>query len=185
MVRVPKDHRGLAGLTKTVALELAEHGVAANAICPGHVLTPLVQKQIPEQARARGASEEAVMKDVLLAAQPTKQFVEVSQIATLTTSLAPTMQPRSPASCCRSTAAGPRTDKTLIKAIMQKEDILKLPSMPASGPSYPAGPYRFIHRECMVITYETNLEIIRHQLPVPFLSLRPCRSACSRPICSH
>ena len=75
---------GLAGLTKTVALEVAEHGVTANAICPGYVLTPLVQKQIPEQAKARGISEEAVMKDVLLAAQPTKEFVEVSQIAALT-----------------------------------------------------------------------------------------------------
>jgi 3-hydroxybutyrate dehydrogenase len=74
---------GLAGLTKTVALELAEHGVTANAICPGYVLTPLVQKQIPEQAKARGISEQAVMKDVLLAAQPTKEFVEVPQIAAL------------------------------------------------------------------------------------------------------
>ncbi len=78
---------GLAGLTKTVALEVAEHGVTANAICPGYVLTPLVQKQIPEQAKARGISEQAVMKDVLLAAQPTKEFVEVSQIAALTTFL--------------------------------------------------------------------------------------------------
>jgi len=75
---------GLAGLTKTIALELAEHGVTANAICPGYVLTPLVQKQIPEQAKARGISEEAVMRDVLLAAQPTKAFVEVSDIAALT-----------------------------------------------------------------------------------------------------
>jgi len=75
---------GLAGLTKTVALELAEHGVTANAICPGYVLTPLVQKQIPEQAKARGVSEDAVMRDVLLAAQPTKEFVEISQIAALT-----------------------------------------------------------------------------------------------------
>ena len=48
---------GLAGLTKTVALEVAEHGVTANAICPGYVLTPLVQKQIPEQAKARGIRE--------------------------------------------------------------------------------------------------------------------------------
>jgi len=75
---------GLAGLTKTIALELAEDGVTANAICPGYVLTPLVRKQIPEQAKARGISEEAVMRDVLLAAQPTKEFVEVSQIAALT-----------------------------------------------------------------------------------------------------
>ena len=74
---------GIAGLTKTVALELAEHGVTANAICPGYVLTQLVRKQIPDQAKARGISEEAVMKDVLLAAQPTKEFVEVSQIAAL------------------------------------------------------------------------------------------------------
>jgi 3-hydroxybutyrate dehydrogenase len=74
---------GLAGFTKTIALELAEHGVTANAICPGYVLTPLVQKQIPEQAKARGISEEAVMRDVLLAAQPTKEFVEVSQVAAL------------------------------------------------------------------------------------------------------
>jgi len=74
---------GLAGLTKTIALELAEHHITANAICPGYVLTPLVQKQIPEQAKARGISEEAVMRDVLLAAQPTKEFVEVSQIAAL------------------------------------------------------------------------------------------------------
>jgi 3-hydroxybutyrate dehydrogenase len=75
---------GIAGLTKTIALELAEHGVTANAICPGYVLTPLVQKQIPEQAKARGISEEAVMREVLLAAQPTKRFVEVSEIAALT-----------------------------------------------------------------------------------------------------
>jgi 3-hydroxybutyrate dehydrogenase len=75
---------GLAGLTKTIALEVAEHGVTANAICPGYVLTPLVRKQIPETAKARGISEDAVMRDVLLAAQPTRQFVEVSQIAALT-----------------------------------------------------------------------------------------------------
>jgi 3-hydroxybutyrate dehydrogenase len=75
---------GIAGLTKTIALELAEHGVTVNAICPGYVLTPLVEKQIPEQAKARGISEEAVVKDVLLAAQPTKRFVEVSEVASLT-----------------------------------------------------------------------------------------------------
>ena len=74
---------GIAGLTKTIALEVAEHGITANAICPGYVLTPLVEKQIPEQAKARGISEEAVVRDVLLAAQPTKRFVEVSEIAAL------------------------------------------------------------------------------------------------------
>ena len=50
---------GIAGLTKTVALELAEHGITVNAICPGYVLTPLVEKQIPEQAKARGITEAA------------------------------------------------------------------------------------------------------------------------------
>lgn len=74
---------GVAGLTKTIALEGAEHGVTANAICPGYVLTPLVQKQIPDTAKARGISEEAVVRDVLLAAQPTKRFVTVEEIAAL------------------------------------------------------------------------------------------------------
>jgi 3-hydroxybutyrate dehydrogenase len=79
---------GLAGLTKTVALELAEHGITVNAICPGYVLTPLVQKQIPDTAKARGITAEQVVKDVLLAAQPTKQFVTVAQIAALAVFLA-------------------------------------------------------------------------------------------------
>jgi len=79
---------GILGLTKTVALEVAEHGITANAICPGYVMTPLVQKQIPEQAKARGISEDAVVRDVLLAAQSTKRFVEVSEVAALTVFLA-------------------------------------------------------------------------------------------------
>jgi 3-hydroxybutyrate dehydrogenase len=74
---------GVAGLTKTVALEVAEHGITVNAICPGYVMTPLVQKQIPDQAKARGISEEAVVRDVLLAAQSTKEFVKVSELAAL------------------------------------------------------------------------------------------------------
>jgi len=79
---------GVAGLTKTVALETAEHGITVNAICPGYVLTPLVEKQIPDTAKARGISEAAVVRDVLLAAQPTKQFVTVEQVAALAIYLA-------------------------------------------------------------------------------------------------
>ncbi|HEY2395511.1 MAG TPA: 3-hydroxybutyrate dehydrogenase [Rudaea sp.] len=79
---------GVAGLTKTVALEGAEHGITANAICPGYVLTPLVEKQIPDTAKARGISEQQVIRDVLLAAQPTRQFVTVDQVAGLAVYLA-------------------------------------------------------------------------------------------------
>jgi 3-hydroxybutyrate dehydrogenase len=74
---------GVAGFTKTVALEVAEVGITINAICPGYVLTPLVEKQIPDTAKARGISNEEVIRDVLLAAQPTKKFVTVEQVAAL------------------------------------------------------------------------------------------------------
>jgi len=79
---------GLAGLTKTVALEAAEHGITVNAICPGYVWTPLVEKQIPDTAKARGMTEEQVKRDVLLAAQPTKRFVAVEEVAGLAVFLA-------------------------------------------------------------------------------------------------
>ena len=72
---------GLVGFTKVIALELAEHGVTCNAISPGYVLTPLVEKQIPGTAKARGITEDEVKRDVLLEAQPTKQFVTVEQVA--------------------------------------------------------------------------------------------------------
>jgi 3-hydroxybutyrate dehydrogenase len=74
---------GLAGLTKTVALETATFGITANCISPGYVWTPLVEKQIPDTMKARNMTREQVMNDVLLAGQPTKQFVTVEQVAAM------------------------------------------------------------------------------------------------------
>jgi len=74
---------GIAGLTKTVALELATFGVTVNCISPGYVWTPLVEKQIPDTMKARNMTKEQVIHDVLLEAQPTKEFVTVDQVASL------------------------------------------------------------------------------------------------------
>jgi len=74
---------GIAGFTKTIALEVATFGVTVNCISPGYVWTPLVEKQIPDTMKARNMTKEQVMNDVLLAAQPTKQFVTVEQVAAL------------------------------------------------------------------------------------------------------
>ncbi|MCI1142423.1 3-hydroxybutyrate dehydrogenase [Sphingomonas sp. WKB10] len=74
---------GLVGLTKTVALETATHGITVNCISPGYVWTPLVEAQIPDTMKARGLTREQVMNDVLLAAQPTKEFVTPEQVAAL------------------------------------------------------------------------------------------------------
>jgi 3-hydroxybutyrate dehydrogenase len=74
---------GMLGLTKVTALEGAEHGVTCNAICPGYVWTPLVEKQIDDQARSHGISREQVVRDVLLAKQPTRKFATVEEIAEL------------------------------------------------------------------------------------------------------
>jgi 3-hydroxybutyrate dehydrogenase len=79
---------GIAGLTKTVALEVATHGITANAICPGYVWTPLVERQIPATMQARGLTREQVINDVMLAGQPTKQFVTVDEIGALAVYLA-------------------------------------------------------------------------------------------------
>lgn len=79
---------GIVGLTKTVALEGTEHGVTANAICPGYVWTPLVADQIDDTARARGLTRDEVIRDVLLAAQPSKRFVEVDELGALAVFLA-------------------------------------------------------------------------------------------------
>ena len=72
---------GIAGLTKTIALELAEFGATVNAIAPGYVWTPLVEKQVADTAKAHGISEEEVRQDVMLQSQPTKKFVTVEEIA--------------------------------------------------------------------------------------------------------
>ena len=74
---------GLAGLTKTAALETATFGITVNAISPGYVWTPLVERQIPETMAARGLTRDQVIKDVMLGAQPTKQFVTSEQVAAI------------------------------------------------------------------------------------------------------
>jgi 3-hydroxybutyrate dehydrogenase len=79
---------GIVGFTKTVALEVAELGITSNAICPGFVRTPLVEKQIDDQARALNIPKEKAMRDVILAPQPTKEFVKIEDIAALALHLA-------------------------------------------------------------------------------------------------
>ena len=74
---------GVLGLTKTVALEVAEANITCNAICPGYVRTPLVESQIADTSKARGISEEEVVRDVMLSAQPTKKFVEYDHLTGL------------------------------------------------------------------------------------------------------
>ena len=74
---------GVYGLTKSVALEVAEDNITVNAICPGYVKTPLVDGQITDTAKARGMSEEQVIHNVLLKAQHTKKFVEIDDIVAL------------------------------------------------------------------------------------------------------
>jgi 3-hydroxybutyrate dehydrogenase len=71
---------GVIGFTKTVALEVAEDGITCNALCPGYVETPIVEKQIADQARTRGMSKEQVLKDVILGSQPTKRFVTTDEL---------------------------------------------------------------------------------------------------------
>ena len=75
---------GLVGLTKTVALELAEEGITCNAICPGYVLTPLVEGQIADQMKVHGLPRERVVKEVMLQRQPTRDFAKIEDVAALT-----------------------------------------------------------------------------------------------------
>jgi len=78
---------GLVGMTKTVALETAQEPITCNAICPGYVLTPLVEAQIPDTAREYGISEEEAIEQVILLKQPSKDFVTVEQLAGIATFL--------------------------------------------------------------------------------------------------
>jgi 3-hydroxybutyrate dehydrogenase len=79
---------GVVGFTKSLALEVAEQGITANSICPGFVRTPLVDKQIDDQARVHGIPRENVIRDVILAPQPTKQFVRIEDVAAMALYLA-------------------------------------------------------------------------------------------------
>ncbi len=72
------------GFSKAVALEVAEQGITCNALCPGYVRTPLVEKQVVDQAKVHNLSEDRVIREVILAAQPTKQFVEADEVAAFT-----------------------------------------------------------------------------------------------------
>lgn len=74
---------GVVGFTKSLALEVAEMGITANSICPGYVLTPLVEKQIDDQAKAHGIPRENVIRDILLAPQPNKRFVKIEEVAAM------------------------------------------------------------------------------------------------------
>jgi 3-hydroxybutyrate dehydrogenase len=79
---------GMIGLSKTVAVEVAEYGVTSNTICPGYVRTPLLEKQIADQAKAHGIAPEQVVREVMLSHQARKQFIEVEELAALTVFLA-------------------------------------------------------------------------------------------------
>jgi 3-hydroxybutyrate dehydrogenase len=72
---------GIVGLTKVVALEAAEFGVTCNAVCPGYVWTPLVEKQVEGQVKAHGISRDEVIRKVFLAEQPTKRFATIEEVA--------------------------------------------------------------------------------------------------------
>ena len=113
---------GLVGLTKTVALETAGKGVTCNAICPGYVLTPLVEKQIEDQAKAHGIAREEVISDVILERQPSKEFVKVEEVAALAVFLGGDAAPRSRAPHTRSMEAGRRSSAAKRRAARVTSD---------------------------------------------------------------
>ena len=123
---------GIAGLTKTVALEVATFGITVNCICPGYVWTPLVEKQIPDTMKARNMTDEQVKHDVLLAAQPTKQFVTVDQVAALARVPVLATRPQITGANSRSTAAGPRSEGRRSHRAVTGEP--QAGARPASGP---------------------------------------------------
>lgn len=79
---------GVIGMTKTVALEIAERNITCNAICPGFVATPLVDGQIDDQAKANNMTRDEVVKNIVLASQPSKRFVEIDEVSSLAVYLA-------------------------------------------------------------------------------------------------
>ena len=152
---------GIAGLTKTVALETAEHGITVNAVCPGYVLTPLVEKQIPEQAKARGIPRRLCSRRA--ACRPKDQAIRQCLGACRTrVFLAPMRRDPSPAHL----AGRRRLDRALTRKLCVSR--IFSTAIDADGrPKLSDGPYRFVDREYMVITYETDPEVIREQLPEP------------------
>ena len=79
---------GLVGFTKTIALEVAEAGITVNAICPGYALTPIVENQIDDQSKSHHIPKENVIRDIILANQPTKRFVKLEELSALALFLA-------------------------------------------------------------------------------------------------
>jgi acetoacetate decarboxylase len=156
-------NHGIAGLTRTAALEVAEHGITVNAICPGYVMTPLVEKQIPDTAKPRVSQKRKSSATSCWRLSRPSVSSPLRSLLGSPSSCAQSTPNRLPERCCPS-AAGLRIDGRE----MRQDEVLKLPSMPAAGPSYPAGPYyRFIDREFLVITYETDQDVIRDHLPEP------------------
>jgi hypothetical protein len=122
----------VVGLTKAVGVELAQTGVTCVAICPGYVKTPLVEGQIVDQAKARGMSEDKVLSDVILAAQPTKKFVEYEHLAGLLRYL---VSDAGASATGAGVVGGRRLDRSVAEAAMagSRRAVLALPSAGAQA----------------------------------------------------